>query len=323
MTWRVAILAFTIMLAGATAPLIRDAVGGRDGYRVMGVAMAVLIVRRRRVARTSAPAAPRSARSPREPARCASSCGSWRRPATSGCCSRRSSSRRWRPAACSPASTTSPRTCSAVSGAATILFVCFVGPALVLTPAWARSARASARSAATRLLAGAGAGAALGGARAVRPAGGGLRGGRPGGRGLRGLPGLPDGDAARRRPGSTPVRRARPRRVGQHRHREDLAAGVPDADQRDRGEDSTGGADRATRPAPRRPPAPATTRRSRASCRSGCRRAPTPGSAAAPGRRSRRTGSSRRAAACRARRWRGSRRRRACSRSPAPGSRRW
>ena len=43
MTWRVAILAFTIMLAGATAPVIRDAVGGRDGYRVMGVVMAVLI----------------------------------------------------------------------------------------------------------------------------------------------------------------------------------------------------------------------------------------------------------------------------------------
>ena len=44
MTWRVAILAFTIMLAGATAPMIRDAVGGRAGYRVMGVAMAVVIV---------------------------------------------------------------------------------------------------------------------------------------------------------------------------------------------------------------------------------------------------------------------------------------
>jgi Na+/melibiose symporter-like transporter len=43
MTWRVAILAFTIMLAGATAPLIRDAVGGRAGYRVMGVAMALVI----------------------------------------------------------------------------------------------------------------------------------------------------------------------------------------------------------------------------------------------------------------------------------------
>ena len=44
MTWRVAILAFTIMLAGATAPVIRDAVGGRDGYRVMGVVMAAIIV---------------------------------------------------------------------------------------------------------------------------------------------------------------------------------------------------------------------------------------------------------------------------------------
>src|SRR4051812_36742162 len=43
MNWRVAILAFTIMLAGATAPVIRDAVGGRAGYRVMGVAMAALI----------------------------------------------------------------------------------------------------------------------------------------------------------------------------------------------------------------------------------------------------------------------------------------
>jgi Na+/melibiose symporter-like transporter len=44
MTWRVAILAFTIMLAGATAPVIRDAVGGRAGYRVMGVVMALIIV---------------------------------------------------------------------------------------------------------------------------------------------------------------------------------------------------------------------------------------------------------------------------------------
>ena len=43
MTWRVAILALTIMVAGASAPLIRDLVGGRDGYRVMGVVMAVII----------------------------------------------------------------------------------------------------------------------------------------------------------------------------------------------------------------------------------------------------------------------------------------
>jgi Na+/melibiose symporter-like transporter len=44
MTWRVAVLAFTIMLAGATAPAIRDGIGGRDGYRVMGLVMALLIV---------------------------------------------------------------------------------------------------------------------------------------------------------------------------------------------------------------------------------------------------------------------------------------
>jgi Na+/melibiose symporter-like transporter len=44
MTWRVAILALTILLAGATAPMIRDAVGGRDGYRVMDVVMTVLIL---------------------------------------------------------------------------------------------------------------------------------------------------------------------------------------------------------------------------------------------------------------------------------------
>src|SRR6187549_1645914 len=44
MTWRVAILAFAVMLSGASAPLIRDAFGGRAGYRVMGVAVAVLLV---------------------------------------------------------------------------------------------------------------------------------------------------------------------------------------------------------------------------------------------------------------------------------------
>lgn len=44
MTWRVAILALTILVAGATAPLLRDLVGGRDGYRAMGVAMAALIL---------------------------------------------------------------------------------------------------------------------------------------------------------------------------------------------------------------------------------------------------------------------------------------
>ncbi|MGN0064595.1 MAG: MFS transporter [Nocardioides sp.] len=44
MTWRVAILALTIMVAGASAPAIRNAFDGRDGYRVMGVVMALIIL---------------------------------------------------------------------------------------------------------------------------------------------------------------------------------------------------------------------------------------------------------------------------------------
>lgn len=44
MTWRVAILAFAIMLSGATAPMLRNAFEGRMGYRVMGVVIAVLLV---------------------------------------------------------------------------------------------------------------------------------------------------------------------------------------------------------------------------------------------------------------------------------------
>ena len=44
MTWRVALLALAILLSGASAPAIRDALGGRDGYRVMGLFVALLIL---------------------------------------------------------------------------------------------------------------------------------------------------------------------------------------------------------------------------------------------------------------------------------------
>lgn len=44
MSWRVGILAFAIMLSGASAPAIRDAFGGRAGYRAMGIAIGVLLV---------------------------------------------------------------------------------------------------------------------------------------------------------------------------------------------------------------------------------------------------------------------------------------
>ena len=86
MTWRVAILAFTIMLAGATAPLIRDAVGGRDGYRVMGVVMAALIVTGVLSAYLGTRRAPTGTVAARagQPARPAPD--RRRPPATSGCC---------------------------------------------------------------------------------------------------------------------------------------------------------------------------------------------------------------------------------------------
>ncbi len=44
MTTRIAVLAAAILLCGAGAPLIRDAVGGNAGYRVMGLAIGVLIL---------------------------------------------------------------------------------------------------------------------------------------------------------------------------------------------------------------------------------------------------------------------------------------
>ncbi len=44
MAWRVAVLALAILLGGASAPAIRDAVGPDQGYRVMGLVIAALIL---------------------------------------------------------------------------------------------------------------------------------------------------------------------------------------------------------------------------------------------------------------------------------------
>jgi Na+/melibiose symporter-like transporter len=43
MSWRVAFLTLAILVSGGASPAIRDAVGGRDGYRVMGLTVAVLL----------------------------------------------------------------------------------------------------------------------------------------------------------------------------------------------------------------------------------------------------------------------------------------
>ncbi len=137
MTWRVAILAFTIMLAGASAPLIRDGIGGRGGYRAMGVVMALVIAvgvvaayagtRRAPVGTVSA-----GAGSLREQLRVVAAARDFRLLLTTfvmqalatGC---------MLAGVDYLASDVLGR-----SGASTILFVCFVGPALVLTPVWAR-----------------------------------------------------------------------------------------------------------------------------------------------------------------------------------------
>jgi Na+/melibiose symporter-like transporter len=135
MTWRVAILAFTIMLAGATAPVIRDAVGGRAGYRVMGVAMALVIVvgvvsayRGTRHAPVGAvEAGPGTLR---DQLRIVAGARDFRlllvtfvvQALATGC---------MLAGVDYLAGDVLDRT-----GATTVLFVCFVGPALLLTPAW-------------------------------------------------------------------------------------------------------------------------------------------------------------------------------------------
>ncbi|GAB3277937.1 MFS transporter [Kineosporia babensis] len=137
MSWRVGILAFTIMLAGASAPAVRDAFGGQSGYRVMGVLIGVLlllgVIGSYRGTRT-APirTASESAGTMREQLRLISSDRAFRlllivfvvqALASSTMLASVDYAARW---------------VLEDEGAATALFVCFVGPALLLTPAWGR-----------------------------------------------------------------------------------------------------------------------------------------------------------------------------------------
>ena len=135
MTWRVAILAFTIMLAGATAPLIQDGVGGRHGYRVMGLAMAAVIAVGVVGAYVGTRRAPVGAVRPGS--------GSLRDQLTIV-----AGARDFRLLLVTFVLQALATGCMLAgvdylaedvlgeSGAATVLFVCFVGPALLLTPAW-------------------------------------------------------------------------------------------------------------------------------------------------------------------------------------------
>lgn len=136
MTWRVAILAFTILLAGASAPAIRDAIGGRDGYRVMGLAMAAVIALGVVAAYRGTRDAPVGAIEPgpgtlRDQLRIVAEARDFRmllvtfvvQALATGCM-------------LAGVDYLAGDVLDS-SGASTVLFVCFVGPALVLTPVWA------------------------------------------------------------------------------------------------------------------------------------------------------------------------------------------
>ena len=145
----------------------------------MGVAMAVIILVGVVSAYVGTAARPGRPRRSRAPGGCATSCAivadarDFRWLLIDVRASRRS-----RPAACSPASTTSPRTCCGKDGAATILFVCFVGAGAAAHPGLGGDrhpdrARSAATLRASLVLAG---GAALARDRASVPlAGRGLR----------------------------------------------------------------------------------------------------------------------------------------------------
>jgi Na+/melibiose symporter-like transporter len=146
MTWRVAILAFAIMLSGASAPAIRNAFDGRAGYRVMGVAVACLLL----VGVLGAYAGTRSVPAGRAVPGGASLRGQLRVVAAA---------RDFRlllttfvlqalaTGAMLAGVDYMSRHVLGDPSASTVLFVCFVGPALLLTPVWSALGRAAGKKA--------------------------------------------------------------------------------------------------------------------------------------------------------------------------------
>jgi glycoside/pentoside/hexuronide:cation symporter, GPH family len=136
MSWRVALLALTILVSGASAPAIRDALGGRDGYRAMGVFVAVLIV----VGTSGAYLGTR-----RAPVGSVTAAGGTLRSQLAIVAQSRDFRMLLATFVMQALATGSmlagvdymARHVLRDSGSSTILFVCFVGPALLLTPVWA------------------------------------------------------------------------------------------------------------------------------------------------------------------------------------------
>lgn len=136
MSWRVALLALAILLSGASAPAIRDAVGGRDGYRLMGVTVAGLILlgtlgaylgtRRAPIGRVAAASGTLG-----EQLRVVAGSRDFRLLLTTFMVQALGIG------AMLAGVDYMARVVLEDRGASTVLFVCFVGPALLLTPAWA------------------------------------------------------------------------------------------------------------------------------------------------------------------------------------------
>jgi Na+/melibiose symporter-like transporter len=135
MTWRVAILAFAILVSGASAPAIRNAFDGRTGYRVMGLAIAVLLVvgvlgaylgtRGARVAQVRA-----GAGGLRDQLRVVAAARDFRLLLTTFVVQALATG------AMLAGVDYVSRHVLHDEGASTVLFVCFVGPALLMTPVW-------------------------------------------------------------------------------------------------------------------------------------------------------------------------------------------
>ncbi len=204
MTWRVAILALAIMLSGASAPAIRDAFEGRAGYRVMGVAIAVLLVVGVVGAYVGTRHAPIGRVAPgagtlREQLRIVAGARDFRLLLTTFVMQALATG------AMLAGVAYVSRWVLVDKGAATILFVCFVGPALLLTPAWSalgqRIGKKKGYVASSVVLAVAAAAPGLG---ELGPDVVGVRRDGAGRARVRRRPGLPDGDAPRRGGGRRP-----------------------------------------------------------------------------------------------------------------------
>jgi glycoside/pentoside/hexuronide:cation symporter, GPH family len=139
LTWRVAILAVAILVSGATAPVIRNAVGGAAGYRAMALFVAVLIL----VGAIGAYVGTRSARPTPVPAaegslatqlRLAWAVRDFRRLLVTFVVQALAIG------AMLAGVDYLARVVLGQPGTSAILFACFVGPALLVTPLWQRLA---------------------------------------------------------------------------------------------------------------------------------------------------------------------------------------